>query len=474
MALDTHRFWRSLIPCTFPIVLAWSWVSWQGYQGLNGQDAHDYHLIAQGYATWMHGGGARPAMVEHPHGYPIAGVLLGGLLGSTLIGLRAISACSLLLLAGLMIHLVRRARWDRGASIALVLTMTASAPFLLRYALTVMSDLPGIALVFGAYVCCLHWIAGGADRWLVLSLLVAALALTVRLATAPMLCALVAGVLILRIQDPGKRRLVLTLVMAVSALFAAAWSFWPRMHIAPLRPLLGDWSLLALFERVHRSDDGLLRYALPNVLYLLKVAVHPGFIPLGIVLLPFARRKDLNTPEARLALWPMLGYLLFIGGMPYQNDRVLLMAQPFVAVLFFPAFGRAWARLVGARVRWAITLIVVMGQLALSMRAVRPFVRQAQLERELAGRIQMRHPQLVYTHGMGAAFRDLCPDVPVRELWYGVVEDFQSGGLVVVQPLSLEQQWQGEMPWINYRHALGQGLTYAALDPEGWVVQGVK
>ena len=52
------------------------------------------------------------------------------------------------------------------------------------------------------------------------------------------------------------------------------------------------------------------------------------------------------TPlHARLALGMVVVYLFFIGGLPFQNDRVLLFVQPFVVLLLFPAFVRAvhWA-----------------------------------------------------------------------------------------------------------------------------------
>lgn len=447
----------------------------QDYQGLNGQDAHDYHLIAKGYAAWMGGHGARPVMVEHPHGYPIAGAALGELLGNTLLALRLVSAFSLLLLVALMTHLTRRGRPDRRMTTAFVLTMVGTVPFLLRYSMTVMSDVPAIALVFGAFVFSARWLVEERGRLLVLAALFALLAVAVRFAVAPLLGTLMVGVLLLRIRNGKARGLLFGLAVLAVALGVVAWMNWPRLHNTPLRHLVGDWSPLALLLRTHRSDDGLLRYTLPNIIYLLKVVVHPGFVPVGLLLLFLFRREDLRPPHAKLALGLLVVYLLFIGGMPYQNDRVLLMAQPFVVVLFTPAFVRAWERLAGARPGAVLVAgTLALSQLLLFTRAMHPFMQQARKERQLADRVNALHPPAVYTHGMGASLRDLCPGTPVTELWNGVEDRFTTGALLVVRPVVLEQQWSRTAPWINYRRAAAQGMECMECRPDGWCLYRIR
>jgi hypothetical protein len=457
-----------------PVGLAFAWTSFSGYQGLNGQDAHDYLRIARAWTGWFNGG-PRPIMVEHPHGFPLAGALLGNAMGSELWALRLLSATALVVVL-LAFRKVLRQAFPHDAPVnAFLLTALATAPFLLRYSLVVMSDVPAIALLGVSFLCTYRWVVGQRLIFLFSAAVFSLLALSVRLAAAPIVL-----LLALAWVHGGPKGRRARWVAAGSLLMLGLLSlaiFPPTGQLATLvsRLPLGDWSVVHILHRDLVSDDGILHYQVPNILYVIGIAVHPGFIPMGVLLLPFVRRGDLQPIHARLALMLAMGYLLFIAGMPYQNDRVLLMAQPFVVLLFFPAFRRAvaYVRTKGLRPSWAIAGLATV-QMALFVRAMLPFMHQAQVERELADHVNALHPRHVYTHGMGAAFADYCPNVVVTELWYGAIEHFDHGALVVVRPANLAAQWPGTPPAVNWQRARDQGVIELGRYPDGWVVARVR
>jgi 4-amino-4-deoxy-L-arabinose transferase-like glycosyltransferase len=468
----------ALLLLALPVGLAWAWTGFCGYQGLNGQDAYDYLRIARAWTAWAHGG-PMPRMQEHPHGYPIAGALLGSITGSEGLALRLLSAASLVVLALLFRGVLLRAfPQQRGQVDLFVLLAFVLAPFPLRQSMTVMSDMPALALLGVGFACTVRW-ASERRGYLLLAALAALLATAMRLAAA--IPALLLALAVCIGPAAGRnRRLALVLAFTVVAALVLLLAVpWEGIRSLAAHSPVGDWSPWNLFRRELRSDDGVLHYRFPNLLYALGTVVHPGFLPWGALLLPFVRRADLGSTPARMALVTVAGYLLFMAGMPFQNDRVLLPVQPFLALLLFPAFVRALGLLRARlpRPRWALPALlaaVVAAQAALFARATLPFIRQARTERELAALVNAGHVRHVYTHGMGAALGSLCPGVEVTELWYGTLPRFEHDAWLVVQPANLQAQWQGRPPGINWEHAREQGLDTLLVRSDGWTVARVR
>lgn len=463
------RIWWLLLPGA----LAYWWVSANGYAGLNGQDAHDYLRLAKAWFAAFWQGGPIPLVAEHPHGYPMAGALGGAILGPAL-ALRIVSLLSYFTIIGL-VHRILSDRVKNTTGItAYVLLAVALSPFMLRYALTCMSDTMAIACLVAALWFTLAY-QKDRDRWMLLGAFATlVLALWVRLAAAPVVMLLVLSLIEtgLRKQLTWSRLLQLVGVLSVAALVAMVGLEGSAMLAdTPL----ADWSPLNWFRRELHSDDGVLRYRFPNLVYALFSLIHPGQFPIGLLLLPFLRRSDLRDEPGRTAAIVLLGYLLFVAGMPFQNDRVLLLGQPFTVLLFQPAFLRAMAFAARSNVRPAILfMVLVVAQAALFVRTMLPFTHQAEVEKELASVVHSLDPKVIYSHGMGAALTTYCAPTPVIELWYAPLDTFLSGGILVVHPLNLEQQWKGRAPSINWYRAQAHGLDKLAERPDGWVIARLR
>lgn len=446
--------------------------SWYGdYAGVSGQDAHDHWRLARAWMEWWDGG-VRPQLAEHPHGYPILGALLGlsgvgGLWGLRLVSLLAFAALMLTLRAILYRSHGPGAmrRVDR-----YLLLAGATCPFLLRYAAMVMSDVTAMALLMGSFLALLRWLDRG--RWpdVLCCMLLGMCSLCVRMAVAPVLLVMGAA-LLLDLATARAVRLALfgMLAMVVGLLLVRPGD--PDVVGAHLWVPLTDWSPWNILAREHRSDDGLLSYQLPNALYVMKVFVHPGFLLLGPVLLPFFRLADLAHRPVRWSAAALVAYIAFIACMPFQNDRVLLLVLPFALLLLYPAYSRLEEWLRARRVHPAAWMSVILVlQLVCAGYALRPFMEHARVERELAIVVDRSGADHVLTHGMGAAFGNLCPDVSVTELWYGELAVLEKGSLIVVKPAEMDRQWQGLPPAYNWSKARAQGMDTLVEHPAGWLV----
>lgn len=457
------RWWLLL-----PVAIAFAWVSAAGYQGLNGQDAHDYLHLAETWRAWA-GGDERPVMVEHPHGYPMLGALLGTLMG-TLLAMRIIPLLAWMGIVWLMHRVLRRTTKDERGLAVYVLLGVSLAPFLLRQAMTVMSDVPALFLIVAAFASYIRWREAGGSRMLLWMSIALGACLTIRTAAAPVVITMVLLMVFDLMQRwAGPRTTRILLVLFAIAVVITGWVLRSKamLHDGPL----AEWSPLNWFRRELRSDDGVLSYTLPNLVYVATTVVHPGQFPLGIILLPFFRKTHLNDPLVRPATIILLAYLLFVAGLPFQNDRVLLVAQPFVVIAFHRAFAEAWSWIQQRGLfRQAFVIGIAGIEAALFVRAMLPFIRQAEVEREVAATACGFGPARIYTHGMGAAFLTYCPGVPVTELWYSEIDHFDPGAFIVVRPDDLTRQWQGLPPATNWNALLGAGAFPVLQRPDGWLI----
>ncbi|MBL7986338.1 MAG: glycosyltransferase family 39 protein [Flavobacteriales bacterium] len=457
-----------------PIIggLIWCWEV--GYEGLNGQDAHDYLRTARAWEGYFLGG-ERPLTAEHPQAYPYAGAVLGAVLGNVLIAMRLLPILAFIVLGLVFRRAIEEREQVASPAWVYVLLAIGASPFLLRYALVCMSDLPAMALVVLSWWAWGRAIADRNARWWVLCSVAAVLAVQVRLACAPMLGGLVL-LTAYRMTPERWSRIFLYTCGALLTLAVLPALFQPQAWMEEVAGTpLADWTPVNLFRRELHSDDGVLRYPFPNGVRLFAVFVHPGFLPLGAVLIVFARSSDLQGTLQRAAVAMLITYLLFVGSMPFQNDRVLLLAQPFAAFLLYPAFLRLWARVEAApRYSTPVLVVVVALQVAFFVRAMAPFIRNARVEQELAAEVVASGTSHVYTHGMGAAFSNLCPRQRITELWYAPVPTFEPGALVVVKPMEMLDQWKGLHPATNWERAREQGLEVLDERPDGWGIYRVR
>jgi len=469
MAMGFKRLRFALL--LLPLAAALLWCAATGYQGLNGQDAHDYLRLAREWARAF-GGEAWPRMQEHPHGYPLIGALIGATGIGELLGLRLLSAAALVLAMFAVYRVLRiGANGEKGnetSVLAFIFFGIALSPFLLRQSLTVMSDMAAIASCVLAFMQCVLWMDDGRKPRLLWMILALAVGFSFRLVVAPIAIVLVGWALFHMID--ARRRLSF---MNKSSLLVVAVLFMPSAALMVGLPV-EDWSLQNLIRSEHRSDDGYLRYRLLNVVYVLLTPLHPGFIPFGIALVPFLRRSDWSETRTQLATTLFISYAVFVGGMPYQNDRVLVLAQPFALVMLWPAFQRAWAWL-GTRgsLRALFIVGITIAQAALCGRAISPFINQARIEREVLAKVAALEPTHVYTHGLGAACGTYLPGIAVTELWQSDVARFVAGSVVVAKPLDLEVQWKGLHPQRNWTRALEQGAREVD-GMDGWVLLRVE
>jgi len=438
-------------------------VGW-GFQGLYNQDAHAYLRLAGEVKAYWNGG---PAPVSYwPLGFPDLGALVGMMIGDDRWALLLLAIVGWAALVAGFRRILLDAGADRDRASLFTLLTVGTSPFLLRHGVVVMSDVPAMAFAIWSLRFALR---AGLTNCL-LALLLATAAVIVRLPMAILLAPAVFGSCWLNIRKGGtpERTVVLIALVACGALIALA------LGTAMDHPLGLQMRASNLFQRVFTTVDGEHRFLLPNGLFVLKPLVHPGFLLLAPVCWVFFRKADLRAAHGPVVGASLLAYLLFLGMLPDQNDRLLLPAVPLVALVGWPAFQRLSA--VPAVKRWERALVgaAVVAQLLLFARAIAPFVRQDRDQRELAEWVNGAGASTVYTFGVDQALRTYGHTGAVVDLWRKEVDRFEPGALVLFNPAANAEQWKDLAPMRNWQRAVDLGADTLGVRRDGWVLLRVR
>jgi len=461
---------KNVIPwiiVALPVVCAMVLQAGWSFEGLYGQDAHDYLHQAKDQHAWFLGG-ARPEASSHPQLYPLLGAVLGLLTGD-LFALRLISIGSLIAIAMIVRKELAARGGDQRIVDAYVLIALIASPFMLRQAMFAMSDLLCLLFIMLAYRMAMRFRDDGKNRRTFGVALCAGAALATRFAAAPLLIAIGAHVLISTIRQRAWKAALAGLagkaLLAVAILVVIG-----RAGEGSVRhPWLIDWSIRNFIARSFDTLDGYASYAWPNVVHALFPFFHPGFLLIGALLLFFVRKEDVHVRGASLALVMFALYWIFMSGMPYQNDRFLLLVQPIVAILLFPACTRAWNLLADrSALRSALMVSLLFAQIALFAYSTRTFIRLARTERELSAMLRPYADRTIYQFSLGPAIATYGFEGNVIDLWKGPIDRFDPHAVLLFNPTAFAKQWAGKNPMLNYVGAMRLRPRTIERRADGW------
>ncbi|MCK6693261.1 MAG: hypothetical protein L6Q97_14340 [Thermoanaerobaculia bacterium] len=453
------------------------------FNGLYGQDAHEFLRQSRELLRRLRGMPPAPGGMgdaEMAGGYPLLGALLQltGLDGipALQIVVWGSAACALWLfelnLRVLSPGARAESRWIFG-----MLALSLS-PFFLRSGLSVMSDIPGLALLLAALFFALQVIEleryGAVAGFAVF----AALAVNTRYALAALL-ALPALALTIELWRTRQFR---WLALAIAAGLLAFLPFFWLKSGAPKGPLghslLHDWSLLNLFRASFTQANGTVRYFLPNIVYLFYPLIHPGFCLTLPALFLLGRRTDAALYAKRLLLLSVLLYLLFLGGLSLQSHRYLLPAYGILLLLFFPAWDRffAYGLYFFKRLTYALLGLTLLCQVFFSVWYIRPLLARNHLEKEAAEILADTLPPdaEVFAFDLDIALQTYLPGVRFRNLYTQRYDHFPAGSYILFNESKLRDQWAGQNPMLNWEHARSafELQEYRPL-PDGWMLYRV-
>lgn len=457
---------RTLLPWLLPI-LVWLVTTVVGFEGVYGQDAYEYERYTLALYHWWKDG-QDPGVFFWPLLYP----LLGSFLHMLLPAAWALQILSLGAFLGILAFMQRilqleYPKVDQCHISWFLAAMVATAPYFLRSGLLCMSDMLAAFWVMAALYQVLLARNSMKSRHVALFTFFASAAFMTRYATLPIMATLGIWALISVKGTPRfwLKSIALVLPFALIPMIPHILLRWEHIWSFAEHGFLQKWSLQHLISWRFSNAQGTWEYTVPNVIYMLSPFVHLGYCLLGIPLLTWSLWQRKGSFFKSPFFWLSLPYLLFLGGIDFQNQRFFVVVFPLLVLAYFPLFSSVIARYSWARK--LLPLLIVL-QLAGFSYSFNKFYQRVKLEKTIAAYLQQLPSKPLYTFDIDVSFKHHEVPLPVRNIYLEHYDHFPSGSYVLVQPEVISQQWQGKNPDTNWKNMQASSLKRLHTFDKGW------
>ena len=483
-----------------------------GYNGLYGQDSFEYLRYAQAIRDHFIGG-PMPGPFRWPVLYPLTGAILS--FAFTLIhSMQLINISCFGLTAWYLVKILNILYPEKGVlPIIYIGIFLVFSPFILRSSISVVSEPMALLFITVFFFHFLRYWKEDTQKDLVFVFLFFTLAVNTRYPSTVILIIPLIRVLFMI----GRKKLTTLFISLILGMLV----FLPNLlfhsfvyHSVLQNQYLTGWSFPNLFASRFINSDGINSYPLPNLVSVLSVWVHPGFVFVGGLLFIFtiggslrikltakgakfsakdAEGRVLKSTSSRslrkvfasfaviksnadlhivfyyvLAISTAL-YLFFLAGLPMQNQRLLLPVFPLVLLLLYPGFIEITELKLIPKLKYPMVILLMILQTGLCYRAILPFYTNNKEIREITGKL-LKHPgQTIYTFNIDMAFTAYGVKNRTVNIWSDKIRKVESHALILVNRQNLTMQWKGMNPMMNWLKLEKEGnLIKREAMPGGW------
>jgi len=213
-----------------------------------------------------------------------------------------------------------------------------------------------------------------------------------------------------------------------------------------------QWSFGNYFKRSFITGDGKLSYLVPNIFYVFKNFIHPGYIFSGLLFLIFLRRNHFQKILVKIVILVVLIYALFLAGLQFQNDRVLLLTFPLVLIVFSAPFMHITERISALIpiLKKLMIISVIIFQIVLFYAAFRSFYRDNVTTHDISVNMMKYPGKKIYTFNIDMALQGYGMKNETISLWSHKLDIFEPGALVLFNFTDSNIQWKGMNPMLNW------------------------
>ncbi len=234
---------------------------------------------------------------------------------------------------------------------------------------------------------------------------------------------------------------------------------------------LKDWSITHFHKDSFTTVDGTNYNLLPNILYAFSSLFNPLYFLFGLIFFPFTLRETRIAIEIKILILSFISYSFFLAGIPFQNNRFLLLSFPLIIIILFTGFNLVAEKFNKQFTKQAILFIMVIIQLTLCYFSLKPTLERNNLEREIATRLENYQNKTLYSFDIDISLQGRGLVFDYKNLWKEKYKVFPERALVLFHPTKFEKQWKGKNPIINWDNLItNYNLKIIQNLPEGWVL----
>ncbi len=321
------------------------------FNGLYGQDAHEYLRYSKALKEGF-GSGVSAGDFYWPKLFPFLGAVLSYSGVSTYLCLQLISLFSILGSLFFLQRILKVLYHSEGTW--LVLLGAATQVYFIRSGFFVMSDALATFWMMGFLYFYVKFRESKELKLFALILGFASMALFTRYATLPLFSIplIHASWLLLSRWNSTLRFLVAIVIIGLGVLLLSV----NNQILVLIGEMFENWNVQHLFQRRFIYESSQMSYWVPNGMYIWSNFAHVGFLSCGVLLFFWWKQWNFQLKWVWIGI---LAYLIFLGGIGFQNQRFMVISHLWVLVLIFPAF-QALKNWLGERKLWWVFVIGVL------------------------------------------------------------------------------------------------------------------
>lgn len=445
------------------------------FNGLYGQDSYEYVRYSIALKQYLsNGDGIAPNDFFWPPLYPLAGALLSFVF-PLILSLQLVSIVSF---GGVLLYIhkiISLLYGEKRRDILFLIVFGFLSPYFLRLSLCVMSDMLAMFFCVASVFYALNYYVHSKSKDFIFSLCLFMLSVFTRYSSF-MVLFLPVLLLVKHFVSNFRISILMLSLAAIVIILIVVYFIQPDFYTPFRHPLLMRWSFSNYFLSEFNYEDGLLSYKFINILFVLFVFIHPGFIAIGILLLFFAFKMRWNKTAMCFIMLPLLIYILFLAGTPNQNTRLLSFVYPFVLILFYKPFEFLYEKYISSLFT-GIIVFTALGsiQIILIFMSFKPLRQLSFSDKVISQKIiAVQENHTIYTCGMDGALRTYGVKNKIVDLWNKKVDTLSLPSIVLIDEKQITEKSKGKFTYQNWQYILANYKLYSLYKQDNWQIYAIE
>lgn len=418
-----------------------------GFDGLYGQDAYEYLRYTEALKKFMLNG-TSPGDYFWGIYYPIMGSLLSLITNNSAMALQLISFVSLFIVVVLVEKIIATIYIVKTNKIIPFLFVGLS-PILLTMSFLVMSDMMASCLILASFYYFIQYVENKKEHHFLIGIGLSTIAILTRYVEVLIVFPILIYVLIALIKNRKFKSIFL-------AILIFGLICMPHFLIRSNDSLkfinhswLTTWNITNLFQNHFETVDGIAQYEYINLVYCLFPFYYIYFFVFGGIIILFA--LFFNRTKVTKYQWLLLStiaiYVIFIGGISFQNNRFLIPVIPLILVVFYPSLQKLFQKNNSV---YYLLLPIILIQLYYFKNYGQLYYTRNKLEQQVCQILKPYEGNTLYSFDIDIALQGRKMNFKFHNLFLEQFTSFEKNALVLVNENNLEQQWIGKNPFINW------------------------
>lgn len=418
------------------------------FDGLYGQDAYEYLRFTESLNTFFKTG-KLPKDYFWGIYYPLLGSLLSFILIKVSLALQIFSFISLIFSTIYCSKTIKLVYKEETKKSILILFFSLS-PIVFIHSFLVMSDMLSCFFVIASIYNFLEYLESSHYKSFLFAVCFSSIAFFTRYVSILILLPFCIASIINLLK---KRQYNLV----IFSLFVISVISIPHLLIKSQNSLhflshswLQSWDFGNIFKSNFNTVDGESNNNFINLIYVCFQFFHPVFFVFGFFVIVYIFKNGFSRANKyqKLFLVSILLYSLFLGGIPFQNKRFLLLSFPLIVIYIYPKLKEM---LLFFKNSVALSFIIVSIQLSMTIYFGKEYYNRNLLEKQISNEMKYLQGSTLYVFDIDIALQGRGLKFNYKNLFLEKYSNFENNALVLINQKQLEKQWVGKNPLINWK-----------------------